>query len=493
MLLPHKDVPMFSFDVNKPIDLAQVAEEASKDGLVEQHQAETTNSHALPNVLALIRNKRKQFRDKQLDKAQARLHELQVIADEGRGRVNASVLESEIITQSKNFAEFDYNSRLATIDSAGEDYIGYNHSLIKYKKYHGIALMPVNANKKFWSIYGVLVLIFIIEASMNAAMFKEIGGLIVAYTLSIAQSFVNIASCFLIGSKVIGAAIYAKSKLMRLMSWLLIASHVVFILWLNLALGLWRAINLEDPMAMAMSPETLRIALAPFSHLDLYEMTSALVAAVGLVLAVLAYLKGYYSDDPHPGYGSRYRSAKTSRLVFTGTIASVLKEWKSACQEYSLGSKRVRRWALDGIDGWSTSINEMEKIHVDLTNLLESMNVEFKQACDIYLENYTSASISEKPFNLDPDLFNEREMDVRILLLDVAQYFLTDKERLAKRDELVAELDREFEQVNTVFADKIADVDLKVKTLSAKIALPIGSVAEDRSGGYFLVHSHSLA
>ena len=82
---------MLTFDVNKSIDLVQL----SKDGLVERYQDAIIIPHAFSGALACIRNKYKQFIDK----------------------------------QSKLFLVFDYNQKIAAIDSVEGGCISQPHYL----------------------------------------------------------------------------------------------------------------------------------------------------------------------------------------------------------------------------------------------------------------------------------------------------------------------------------------------------------------------------
>ena len=53
------------------------------------------------------------------------------------------------------------------------------------------------------------------------------------------------------------------------------------------------------------------------------------VIGVGIIFAVLAYIDGYISDDPYPGYGDVYRAALTEKRTIENRIHHIHDRWHS--------------------------------------------------------------------------------------------------------------------------------------------------------------------
>ena len=96
-----------------------------------------------------------------------------------------------------------------------------------------------------------------------------------------------------------------------------------------MSMGLYRALDSGNMFADDYT-EKLRWALTPFSHLNLYNMDSALVVGVGLILAFLAYLDGYFSDDPYPEYGKIYKQVVKARKKLTDRLHFINDKVKNA-------------------------------------------------------------------------------------------------------------------------------------------------------------------
>jgi len=219
----------------------------------------------------------------------------------------------------------------------------------------------------------------------------------------------------------------------------LVALHAYAIIWLNLAMGMFRALNTNDIFDEKYT-EKLRWALTPFSHLDQFSMDSALVSGVGLILAFLAYLDGYFSDDPYPGYGKIYRQVIRARNKLTDKISSINNNIKSAEIDFDKTVLQFHKTNTDQISTWSQSINEMEKIEVDYKALVDDLTDRLKIIYETYNRNFRSK-------NYTPNFYSEKDRDPKIVFKDAKEYFMSDNDRRSKKDEYQKQLNMDFAEI----------------------------------------------
>ncbi len=459
---------MFSFDSKPEINFAKIEQEASLDG----HNSNIPTDGGLPNSISQAKNSSLIYRDKQLESAQSELHHIQESVDTELGKIKESGVKNAFLLRLTHLLAFNIEQVSLEISQKKQDFNQRNLDFIKFRKLHQLGMMPIRADRTMSGTYALIAILLIIEASMNAIAFKEIGGLLTAYTLSISQALVNILTCYIVGSKILGGVFHKKGGA-RALSGAIFMFHIVFIVWLNLALGLYRAISVNDPMASVLNPEQLKIALMPFIHLNEYEMSSALVAVVGLVLALLAYLKGYYSDDPYPGYGERYRIAYKSRDELIKFLSEVHEKLISIEKEFSDACVQVHAYGTGGINQWSGSLNSLEKIFVDYQNILKILSEEYTRCQKVYFQNFQATFVSDHPgatsqMNLDNDLFPKPDFDLKIVFSDAYQYFLTDDDRQIQREILTKEFDKNNKTMRDEFSNKIKFIKQRIDILSSE-------------------------
>ena len=228
-----------------------------------------------------------------------------------------------------------------------------------------------------------------------------------------------------------------------------------------------------------MEPEKLKMAIMPFTHLNEFHMDSALFAVVGFVLALLSYLKGYYSDDPYPGYGERYREAEVKYDEFNNYRDEVGKKLVSIDKELNEVSGKMHAYGTEAIKKWSASINDLEKIFVDYKNLLQILCEEYNSCQQSYSNNfnanYVRASGEPNPINLNDELFSSSDFDLQIVFSDAYQYFLNDAEREQKRGDLTVAFEENCNKTRAHHSEQIKKIKEQTEnSLQQSSSWPIG-------------------
>jgi hypothetical protein len=403
-------------------------------GVVRSSSTADSDLQSLPEVLNTIKQTLEDFRNKQVAAAQTVLHSAQKQADGGVEDLAPQAIQGRFSGYQPQLSQFSIELRKADIEQADDVYKSRAKNYSDFRITHHRQYSAHHFDKPFWSwgVGGLVAVLFFIEASMNAFLFKEAAGLATAYTLAFSQSFVNIGGCFLIGKFLIGP-VGAVPEMKRKISFAIpLFIHLLFTIWINLALGLYRAININFSEQVEDRPEMANAALQPWGYLELLDTPSAIVVFVGLVLAALAYLKGFLSDDPYPGYGRMARAAMEEQKKTKKGVENLNQEKNSIQKEFSEARQKVAADIKSGLKEWSDAINLMEKIAVDYRALIENLNTQWENS----LASFEGGLQRRLPSDLRAPLFGQDLADPNKVFSDARQYFKTDNERLAGLDAL---------------------------------------------------------
>ncbi len=461
---------MYIFEHGPKVDFENIRLKGVEDAELGVVQTMT------PTVIVEIQDQLASHRDKELRRAQEKLHKIQAVADEAQKEIEIIGIEHKFNTRLESLASFHIGDKISQIDEKAEDLKLRNKDFMNFRRKNKISRMPIRTEVTKKNVYVTIAILFLLEATMNAIAFKDIGGLLLAYTLSFSQALINIVTCYIVGTLVLTRVITLPSNKTLPFIFLFIG-HVIFIAWLNLALGLYRAIITKDALVTVMSPEALQISLMPFSNLGEFEMSSALVSTVGLVLALLAYIKGYYSDDPIQGYGERYKAAVNARTIVNDCIKRVREEEGLVEIDVKAVGSDVHSEGLSAIQRWSQEINTVQKIFTDYPQLLKELDNSYERGQKVYSQAYKYQSGGDQT-NGDAcsSLFSKDDFDLKEVFFDAYEYFLTDEKRLERKQEMTMNFESKFTKINDNFNEKLNNLLTELDDYLKNLSLPaIGS------------------
>jgi len=164
-------------------------------------------------------------------------------------------------------------------------------------------------------VYGVLILILAIEATVNAFFFMQSNelGFIGGAGMALGISFINIAAAFLFGR--FSTYVNHRSIGMKFIG----ASCVAMFLCLAGALNLYVG-HFREAAGQYSWAEATRMAgdlfLTAFYKFDVFD--SWILVALGFIFSLFAFIDGVVADDPYPRFGAlwrRWRGALTAYAV----------------------------------------------------------------------------------------------------------------------------------------------------------------------------------
>jgi hypothetical protein len=200
---------------------------------------------------------------------------------------------------------------------------GLTADLERFKKEHGLSRQPDYPESHVLH-YGVLCGILVVEVFLNGMMlargdrFGYLGG----GTQALVIALLNVLAGFSTGKWCFPLFRY------RDIAWRAVAAagtsaYAAFAVLFNLAVGHYRD-ALANPFEPNAAAETLRtIAISPLQFAD---VQSYMLFALGIVFSIVAFVDGYKTDDPYPGYGKIARRLDRARDEFAAARRECMDE-----------------------------------------------------------------------------------------------------------------------------------------------------------------------
>ncbi len=422
----HKDIYVIG---KKPINKLKATKysaeiDASLDVKFSQHQK--------PTIIAHIKEVLMRQKDVEINKAQTMLHKVQQTVDTSIMALSSQATKNSLHANTPKLNDFNVSEKTCEIRDLQCLFDARNNDFLSFKKQNHIPYLPIRSDKGASIQVVIAILLWIIESTTNIFMFKEVSGLQTALVLGITQATVNISIGYLIGKFIITRAMHGKTWGTKIMSWLAFLCYLAFVFWMNLGLGVYRSISVSDPMATALDPSKLLIASSPFSNLDSLEMTSILVITLGLIFSFAAFIDGFMSDDPHPGYGEKYREVLKAKSKIFKTTRRLNHDFNDIKIEFINAHLATNSEGLRILNQWSNAINNIDKFFNDYRNMLESYEIEFRDHLNCYNVNFNSMTTNHDPIALNYPLLSEKDHKIELIFSDAIQYFLTDQDRRLK-------------------------------------------------------------
>ena len=226
---------------------------------------------------------------------------------------------------------------------------------------------------------GVLFASLLIEGVANMSFFPQDLGLIGGFTTAFLVSLANVAVCFVVGWMFL-------RQLNHLEIYRKIIGGAVFVLALVVIFGLHSSVAHFRELAVRSPDATFFNALS-FDPRGLGDVESLLLLAIGWIISVVAFWKGYTFDDPYPGFGEIYRewkglddrlldAEKDYRKRVIDAHSSALTKIRAIPGVLDLKEQAVRK--LSGEVG--TYLQCVQSYHIQARDVAKGLITEFRTA-----------------------------------------------------------------------------------------------------------------
>jgi hypothetical protein len=176
--------------------------------------------------------------------------------------------------------------------------------LLHFRQKHLLA-RPARPSASGLFTVSLLFFLIAVESILNGIFFSKGSeyGLLGGIGVALGISFFNVCSAFLLGA---GPArwLHARNLLLRTLGLVLSVAGWGGLFLLHGFAAHFRDISGRVPESQTFEQAVMAVLSSP---LRLMDVNSYYLFGLGLLLALAAFLKGYYSDDPYPGYGKIHR------------------------------------------------------------------------------------------------------------------------------------------------------------------------------------------
>ena len=431
------------------IDLKKIAAAGRKSAF----STETHTKGETPTILQELKQKFSKARKEHADSLQEKFKVLEKGPIQNWEDIkDPRYIKQDLTTKISTFLNFTPEKFRSIIKAPYANYKKRLDNLKSFKHQHNRKFEPIRADSKNIA-WAIVLSLLIIEVVANFQLFQGVTGTHAAGTreawvLSGAQSFANVISGFMVGSLLWGKVLFAPSPRKRYFALFLSLFHAALIVWMNLSIGLWRAIITTN--AAEGTNHSLMLAMNPFTNFLYFngQLDAILVSIVGLVFAVIAYFDGWFSDDPYPQYGARAREVTKAKKVLDKSTAALYENWELSIKTYQSAANESSQSGQKALTAWSDAVNVIQKDFVDYEAAIKEAEKNYLLATHTYETAFNKAleKGSEK-LSLPKDaLWDKAETDPFIVFKDVKDNHREDdvrkKEFKKMKDEYVASFDK---------------------------------------------------
>ncbi len=425
----------------------------------------------LPPTIVSIQNELKNIYNQGIKSCQSLFEEIETKVDNLVMQFSGVTLEAQAnqVRDEMSIA-LTFSPHAESINFHYKEFVRRHADLQRFRVQHDLAFEPIRGGKGTGSHVAFISVIYLIESFFNASLFVQVTGLLGGLTISLSSSAINIIFGYLVGRFLVPAIFFHPNWKMKLLSFVGTASFLAFIIYLNFALAVFR--SLQEAAQDSFDAVNTGLAIMPFGQLDVLSFQSALVVAVGMLFATAALLDGYFSDDPFPGYGAKWRACIKERNIIQHEFKSYQKQFSQTTRIAREKTQKTFNQAQQSIYEWSKEINKVQHYFVDFEQWADKINDAFLSSWEIYVsthenyrnENYSAPkSLIQRPAHL----LDDDQTDPLYVFAGAANCYMDDDERQKKASQFENEFlkkhsqaEQDLEKTIIVLTNTLAELEV---------------------------------
>jgi hypothetical protein len=256
--------------------------------------------------------------------------------------------------------------------------------------------------------WAIIVALSLIETIANAFFYRNDTGLLGGFFVALAVAVVNMGSSAGLGTLFRRKNLAEPSQ--KYFGWAALAIFLPLTLFCNALFAAFRSAfeATADAGDGAQLREAFQTAWAEaggffIGHFHFGDLSSFLLFMTGLILSIIAFWKGYTSDDPYPGHSMRDRRLKAAREAETkrqDLMKQKLKDFLVAHRNHVQG--------LSGATGTMiTMLSHRNSALGHAKRALESNVAAIERDYHLVLDSYRQANLAIRG-TAPPDYFTEK-------------------------------------------------------------------------------------
>lgn len=265
---------------------------------------------------------------------------------------------------------------------------------VRYRKIHRLE-RPAKVFEGWVKVFSLAIILIALESGMNAYLFSQgnefglLGGLIAAMLVSV----VNVGASAFLGY--LARYLNHRNIVLKLGGAIFTSGWIGFATVMSFAVAHFRD-GLEAGRPWRAAAEAAVPALLE-RPLHLASIESWLLVVVGLLISVVAFRKGWHTDDPYPGYGRLARDLQAARDAYAGELEDTLEDLgerrDDAIAELRDASEQVRQAIGEAID----ALFGQSALNAHLRAFLDQCDVKVAYLLAVYRDANRAARTSPAP------------------------------------------------------------------------------------------------
>lgn len=323
----------------------------------------------------------------------------------------------------------------------------------------------------------VVALLYFVEAVFNASLFINEVGLIGGLTISLSSSLVNVVVGYIVGRLLWSRMYRGRLLSTKVFSVVGVLTFILVMTYMNFVIAMYR--SLKAAAGNTFQEVNTSLAVWPFPYLDRLDFESVLVLLVGFVFAIAALLDGYFSDDPFPGYGAKYRLCLESRGRVRAAHEKYTAEHNSVIKKCREDLDTLFNTASSSIHAWSAAVNVVQKRFVDFEKWVNDLldvdtmlwNTYRSTHSEYRVSDYPTPKLLEAP--LDSKLISDLSCDANHVFRDASHLYMSDEQRVEITAGFEATLASNRQQIESRLDETVEDLHRVLAALTESTDCPI--------------------
>lgn len=264
----------------------------------------------------------------------------------------------------------------------------------RYREIHRLE-RPAREFSGWGNVIALALILIVLEAGMNSYLFSKgnefglLGGLMVAVIVSL----VNVGFSILLGY--LARYVRVRNPLLKLFGVAASVGWMGFATAINLTVAHFRD-GLEAGLDWQAAAESAVPSLLA-GPLGLATVESWLLAALGLLISIISFRKGWHTDDPYPGYGPVERDLDKARLRYETDLDEALRDLQARRDEAITSLQEANDDVRDAITEAVDSLFGQSSLGAHLQSFTEQCDMKVAHLLAIYRDANMAARADPAP------------------------------------------------------------------------------------------------
>jgi hypothetical protein len=304
----------------------------------------------------------------------------------------------------------------ALLVSARVELIRHEVDMRAFRAKNAITAMAHYPESIIWHWAWILALA-LIETFANAFFYQNANGLVGGYVVALMVAIVNMGSATGLGMTFRRKNLIARDQ--KFLGWASFALFIPLTLFCNALFAAFRSSYqvLSDPNDLMQMQAAFQSAWAEAGrsflfHFKFRDLNSFLLFMTGIGLGLVAFQKGYTSDDPFPGYSNLDRASKAATKYEDQLKTIVRQKVKDLLHEQQLTLNRLSSGPGTLITAVVRKIADVQHARKALMDRVSAIQRDYHLVLDTYRQSNLAIRGIDPPsyFATIPDIISKVEV-----------------------------------------------------------------------------------